>query len=114
MLFYCFCYCFYFVVLVIVFITILCSKNGNVEALNGTYDAKAKTITFEAEDYADYALVYQETDKPDNGGGNDQEPETDDNTKKDDNKQNGNKDNNKNNNNKNNNKNKQTKTPYFS
>ena len=24
---------------------ILCSKNGNVEALNGTYDAKAKTIT---------------------------------------------------------------------
>ena len=84
---------------------ILCSKNGNVEALNGTYDAKAKTITFEAEDYADYALVYQETDKPDNGGGNDQEPETDDNTKKDDNKQNGNKDNNKNNNNKNNNKN---------
>ena len=84
---------------------ILCSKNGNVEALNGTYDAKAKTITFEAEDYADYALVYQETDKPDDGGGNDQEPETDDNTKKDDNKQNGNKDNNKNNNNKNNNKN---------
>ena len=84
---------------------ILCSKNGNVEALNGTYDAKAKTITFEAEDYADYALVYQETDKPDNGGGNDQEPETDDNTKKDNNKQNGNKDNNKNNNNKNNNKN---------
>ena len=53
-----------------------------MEALNGTYDAKAKTITFEAEDYADYALVYQETDKPDDGGGNDQEPETDDNTKK--------------------------------
>ena len=85
---------------------ILCNKNGNVEELSGTYDAEAKTITFETEAGEDYAVVYQDTAKPDNGGGNnggsEQEPETDDNTKKDDTDQNGNKDNNNNNNNNNN------------
>lgn len=88
---------------------ILCNKNGNVEVLSGTYDAEAKTLTFETEVGEDYAVVYQDTANPDNGGGNnggsEREPETDDNTKKDDTDQNGNKDNNKDNNKNNNNKN---------
>ena len=87
---------------------VLCNKNGNVEVLNGTYDATANTLTFETEDYEDYAVVYQDTDKPEtedgNKGGNTQESETGDTTKKDTNKQNNNKKNNstKNNKNKNN------------
>ena len=85
---------------------ILCNKSGNVEVLSTGYDAKAKTITFEMEDYADYAVVYQETDKLDNNnGGNAQESETDADNQNDnkDNDKNNNKNNNKNKNNNNNN-----------
>ena len=85
---------------------ILCNKSGNVEVLSTGYDAKAKTITFEMEDYADYAVVYQETDKSDNNnGGNAQESETDADNQNDnkDNDKNNNKNNNKNKNNNNNN-----------
>lgn len=77
-----------------------------MEVLSTGYDAKAKTITFEMEDYADYAVVYQETDKSDNNnGGNAQESETDADNQNDnkDNDKNNNKNNNKNKNNNNNN-----------
>lgn len=55
---------------------ILCNKSGNVEVLSTGYDAKAKTITFEMEDYADYAVVYQDTDKSDNNNGNNNQNNT--------------------------------------
>ena len=39
------------------------NHDGKVEVLNGTYDANAKTFTFETDKFSDYAVAYKDTAK---------------------------------------------------